>query len=55
MAAQVVHILAFDDTDQAECRGDDISTATNERCTSNPTEVTCEHCLGCLDEIGRHP
>jgi hypothetical protein len=47
----MIHILAFDDTDQAECGAD----GYHERCTANPAEVTCEDCLRSLDDIGLHP
>lgn len=46
-----VHILAFDDTDQAECGG----AEDTERCTSDPRDVSCEDCLSRLDDIGQHP
>lgn len=46
-----MHILAFDDTDQAECR----SAEDMDPCMSDPKKVDCEHCLCALDDVGRHP
>lgn len=46
-----IHILAFDDTDQAECR----AAEDGEPCTNDPAKVTCENCLCRLDDIGKHP
>lgn len=48
--AEVTHMLAFDGTDQAECRGDD-----NEPCTDDPKKMTCQDCQQCLDDRGLLP
>lgn len=45
-----IHLLAFDDTDRAECSGDD-----NEPCTSSFALVTCVDCKSALDDRGLLP
>lgn len=49
--SKIVHVLAFDGTDQAECG----AAGDTDRCTDKRDEVNCEYCLGRLDDIGQHP
>lgn len=42
----LVHLIARDGTDQAECR----SEADVDRCTPNPAEVDCLYCIDRLDD-----
>jgi hypothetical protein len=41
-----IHILAWDDTDQAECCAEE----DGDEYTYDPTKVTCEHCLQAIDD-----
>lgn len=47
---KTLHLLALDDTDQAERRGDD-----NEPCTRSFAKVTCDDCRQALDDRGLLP
>lgn len=47
---RVTHILAFDGTDQPECRDE----SQGYFCTTDVCLVNCEACLQAIDDAGRH-
>lgn len=46
---EVVHRLAYDDTDSSACG----IPAPNERCTYRAEDVTCEDCILTMEDRGR--